>query len=196
MNILKLIKVIVKFIAVIISLAFLVNALTGVTTIINIAENQGIEVNDFKPGDFRIKHDDLHIEVGITLNNSGIYPMEGVKLAMKADLKSNISEEWHEIINTDSTKLNPNISESGDIIYPGQVHPILLNASLPDFSTNPAEIATILGLNASDPWDFATLLNANFEIRVFLSFDIAYAFGQYDLHVELILSSEDLEGAF
>ena len=48
MNILKLIKVIVKFIAVIISLAFLVNALTGVTTIINIAENQGqVNTMDF-----------------------------------------------------------------------------------------------------------------------------------------------------
>lgn len=195
MNILKLVKGIVKGIAVIISIAFLINALTGVTTVINMMDNQGVQVNDFKPGDFRIKSDDLHIEVGLTINNTGIYPMEGVKLAMKADLKSNISEEWHEIINTDSTILDPNSSADGYEIDPGKSKNITLNADLPNFSADPLEIAAILGINAS-VWDFATLLNADFKIRVNLSFDIAYAFGQYNLHIELQLTSEDLEAAF
>ncbi|MCF2140593.1 MAG: hypothetical protein K9W44_11120 [Candidatus Lokiarchaeota archaeon] len=195
MNILKLIKGIVKGIAVIISIAFLINALTGVTTVVNMMDNQGVQVNDINPGDFRIKFDDLHIEIGLTINNTGIYPLEGVKLGMRAELKSNISDQWHEIIDTDSTKLNTSIPEYGETIYPNQVRSIILNASLPDFTSDPTQIATILGI--SDPnWDLADLLNTSFEIRVFLSFDVAYAYKQYNLHIGILLNSADLEGGF
>lgn len=195
-HILKIVRGLVKTIAVLISLAFVVNSLTGVTTIVNIVDNQGIEVQDFKPGDFRIKYDDLYIQIGITLNNSGIYPMENVKLGMRCELQSNLSTEWHEIINTDSTQLNSSIPAEGDLIEPGSgPRNITITADLPDFSSNPSDIATILGITNST-WNFSDLLNADFKIRVFLNFTIAYAYGQYDILANIALSSEDLEGAF
>ena len=187
-NILKIIRGLVKTLALVISLAFIINGLTGITTVINLVDNNGVSVQDINPGDFTIKYDDLHIEIGITINNSGIYDMESVKMSMICELKSNISTDWHEVINTASSDL-------GVTIAPAEVKNIDIAADLIDFSSSPAEIAASLGI--TDPsWDLADLLTTSFEIRVYLEFTIAYAFGQYDITVAMDLTTADLEIGF
>ncbi|MHA1518845.1 MAG: hypothetical protein ACTSVZ_13690 [Promethearchaeota archaeon] len=187
-NILKIIRGLVKTIALVISLAFIVNGLTGITTVVNLVDNNGVSVQDINPGDFTLKYNNLSIDIGITINNSGIYDMESVKMSMVCELKSNISTEWHEVIDTASSDL-------GVTIEPGEVIDIDIAAEMVDFSQQPGEIAASLGI--TDPsWDLADLLNTAFEIRVYLEFTIAYAFGQYDITVAMDLTTADLEIGF
>ncbi len=187
-NILKILRGLVKTLALVISLAFIINGLTGITTVIDLVDNNGVSVQDINPGDFTIKYDNLSISIGITINNTGIYDMESVKMSMKCELKSNVSENWHEVIDTSS-------SVSGVTIGPSEVVDIDINADLIDFSSTPEEIAASLGI--TDPnWDLADLLNTSFEIRVYLEFTIAYAFGQYDITVAMDLTTADLEIGF
>ncbi|MHA1674947.1 MAG: hypothetical protein ACTSYI_15125 [Promethearchaeota archaeon] len=187
-NILKILRGLVKTVALVIGLAFIINGLTGITSVVNLINDQGVTVQDINPGDFSIKYDDLHIEIGITINNTGIYDMESVKMSMLCELKSNVSQDWHEVIDTSS-------SVTGVTIGPSEVVDIDISADLIDFSSTPAEIAASLGI--TDPaWDLADLLNTAFEIRVYLEFQISYAFGQYDITVGVDLTSADLEVGF
>ena len=190
-NILKIIRGLVKTLALVISLAFIINGLTGVTTMVNMLNLENISMQTINSDDFNINYDDLHIEIGITINNTGLYDIENVQLSLKCDLKNNISDDWQEIVNVNS-------SVEGVSIAPSQSKDIDISADIIDFSSTPEEIALLLGI--TDPfWDFADLLDLNessFEIRMFLEFTISFAFGQYDLTVNFDLTNDDLEIGF
>jgi len=193
-HILKLVRGLVKFVAVLISIAFLVNGLNGILSVTSLVDGQGITTDAINPDDFKIKYDDLHIEIGIKINNTGVYDIEDVVIGMKFFVRTNITD-WNTVLDTNSTALNSSIPSSGDIIRPNQAKTIEIVADLPDFTLSPQDIADLFGI--IDPnWDLADLLNVNFEVKMELTFTISYAFHQYQVDVALNLGNADLEGGF
>jgi len=193
-HILKLIRGLVKFAAVFISLAFLINGINGILSVTSLVDGQGISPDTINPEDFKIKYDDLHIEIGLKINNTGIYEIQDVVIGMKFFIRTNITD-WNLVIDTNSTELNDTIPDSGDTIRPGEAKTIEIVADLPDFDLTPQEIATLFGI--VDPnWDLADLLDVNFEVKMELTFTISYAFRQYQVAVALNMESADLEVGF
>ncbi|QEE14811.1 hypothetical protein DSAG12_00628 [Promethearchaeum syntrophicum] len=194
-NIFKLSKTIVKVIAGIITVAFIFNSVSGLMGSLDFLDGESITPQDLEPGDFKINFNELAIEIGIDIENKGIYDFEGIIIGLTFEIKSNISEVWNVILNTTSDQLNTSISSDGQRIEPGEKESILLNATIDDFALDPNQIAILFGLNASS-WDIVELFEVDFEIRMNLRFSIDYAFDQYQLDFDLSLDNDVLKGGF
>ena len=194
-NIFKISKTVVKVIAGIISFAFIFNSVSGLMGSLNLVNGESITTQDLEPGDFEIKFDELALEIGIDIENEGIYDFEGIIIGITFEIKSNISDVWNIILNTTSDQLDPNITSDGQTIKPGHKESILLNATIDDFALDPNQIATLFGLNASS-WDLVELFDVDFETRMNLRFSISYAFKQYQLDFDLSLDNDVLKGGF
>ncbi len=193
-NIFKLSKTVVKVIAGIITFAFIFNSVSGLMGSLNLVNGESINTQALEPGDFKINFNELALEIGIDIENEGIYDFEGIIIGMTFEMKSNISD-WMIILNTTSVLLNSSISSEGQTIKPGKKENILLNATIDDFALGPTQIATLFGLNASS-WDLVELFDVNFETRMTLRFSISYAFKQYQLDFVLSLNNDVLKGGF
>ena len=187
MAVLRGIRTVVKIVAVVVSIAFALNSVNGVLGAIDLA-NGNIKVAPINPGDFQINYENLSISVGINVTNPGMYPLEGIIIGIRFQMKTNLTNEWKTILNNDTVNLG-NAPEGGIIILPGGSEIIGLNCKLIDFELTPAGIASEFGLNPSD-WDLAELLNAELEAQLDLNFTVSYAFGQYKLNVALHLGNE------
>jgi len=194
-NIFKLSKTIVKVIAGIITVAFILNSVSGLMGALDMLDGESITTQEIDPGDFQINFSNLSIEIGLDIENKGIYDFEGIIIGMTFEIKSNISDDWNTILNTTSVKLNTSISSEGQKIEPGEKESILLNATLDDFENSTAEIGFLLGLNGT-LWDLGDLLLVDFETRMNLKFSIDYAFKQYQLDFDLSFNNEVLKGGF
>ena len=190
-NIFKLSKTVVKVIAGIISVAFIFNSVSGLMGALNMVNGESINIQDINPGDFQINFNDLAIEIGLDIENSGIYDFEDIIIEMTFEMKSNISD-WITVLNTTSVLLNSSIPLEGQTIKPGEKEKILLNATLNDFALTINEIETLFLLPSN--WDLGDLLD--FESRMNLKFSIAYAFKQYQLDFDLSLDNEVIQGGF
>ena len=194
-NIFKLSKTIVKVIAGIITAAFIFNSVSGLMGSLELLDGESITTQDLEPGDFKINFNELAIEIGIDIENEGIYDFEGIIIGLTFEIKSNISENWNVILNTTSDQLDSEIPPEGQKIKPGEEASILLNATIDDFALDPNQIATLFGLNASS-WDIVELFDVDFEIRMNLGFSIDYAYKQYQLDFDLSLDNDVLKGGF
>ena len=194
-NIFKLSKTVVKVIAGIITVAFILNSVSGLMGALDMLDGESITTQEIDPGDFQINFSNLSIEIGLDIENKGIYDFEGIIIGMTFEIKSNISDDWNTILNTTSVKLNTSISSEGQKIEPGEKESILLNATLDDFENSTAEIGFLLGLNGT-LWDLGDLLLVDFETRMNLKFSIDYAFKQYQLDFDLSFNNEVLKGGF
>jgi len=194
-NIFKLSKTIVKVIAGIITVAFIFNSVSGFMGALDMLDGESITTQEIDPGDFQINFSNLSIEIGLDIENKGIYDFEGIIIGMTFEIKSNLSEDWNTILNTTSVKLNTSISPEGQKIEPGEKESILLNATLNDFTNSTAEIGVLLGLNGT-LWNLGDLLIVNFETRMNLKFSIDYAFKQYQLDFDLSFDNDVIKGGF
>lgn len=194
-NIFKLSKTVVKIIAGIISFAFLFNSVSGLMGSLNLADGQSINTQEINPGDFQINFNNLSIEIGIDIENNGIYDYERIIIGITFEMKSNISD-WITILDTNSSELDPSIPPEGQTIesHGGKAN-VLLKTELDDFKLDMTQIALLFGLNATS-WDLSDLLDVNFETRMNLSFSISYAFKQYQIDLNLFLDNEVLKGGF
>ena len=194
-NIFKLSKTVVKVIAGIITVAFLFNSVSGFMGALNLLDGESINVQDFDPDDIKINFNELALEIGLDIENNGIYDFKGIIIGMSFEIKTNISEDWNIILNTTSDELNSSISSEGQTIKPGNKESILLNATLTDFEMNIEDIGILLGLNGT-LWDLGNLLDGGFETRMNLRFSIDYAFKQYQLDFDLSLDNDVIKGGF
>ena len=195
-NIFKLSKTVVKVIAGIISFAFIFNSVSGLMGSLNLADGESINTQEINPGDFQINFNNLSIEIGIDIENNGIYDYEGIIIGITFEIKTNISDVWTTILDTNSSELDPSIQPEGQTIESnGGKASIILEAGLDDFKMNMEQIGFLLGLNGT-LWDLGDLLDVNFETRMNLSFSISYAFKQYQLDLNLFLDNEVLKEGF
>ncbi|MHA1561087.1 MAG: hypothetical protein ACTSPA_03100, partial [Promethearchaeota archaeon] len=75
-NIFKLSKTVVKVIAGIITVAFLFNSVSGFMGALDMLDGESINVQDFEQDDIKIKFDELALEIGLDIENNGIYDFE------------------------------------------------------------------------------------------------------------------------
>ncbi len=195
-NVFKLSKTVVKIIAGIISFAFVFNSVSGLMGSLNLVDGQSINTQDIDPGDFQINFNNLSIEIGIDIENNGIYDYEGIIIGITFEIKSNISDNWIMILDTNSTELDLDIGPEGQTVEKnGGKESILLKTEEDDFIMNVEAIGLLLGLNGT-LWDLSDLLDVDFETRMNLTFSISYAFKQYQLDFNLFLDNEVLKGGF
>jgi len=194
-NIFKLSKTVVKVIAGIITVAFLFNSVSGFMGALNMLDGESINVQDLNSDDIKINFSELALEIGLDIENKGIYDFEEIIIGMTFEIKTNISTDWNTILNTTSVELNSSISSVGQTIKPGEEESILLNATLTDFELTIEEIGILLGLNGT-LWDLGDLLDGGFETRMNLKFRIVYAFKQYQLDFDLSLDNDVIQGGF
>ncbi|MHA1511230.1 MAG: hypothetical protein ACTSRX_05860 [Promethearchaeota archaeon] len=194
-NIFKLSKTVVKVIAGIITVAFLFNSVSGFMGALDMLDGESINVQDFEQDDIKIKFDELALEIGLDIENNGIYDFEEIIIGITFEIKTNISDDWEIILNTTSVELNSSISPEGQTIKPGEEVSILLNATLNDFEKSIEDIGFLLGLNGT-LWNLGDLLDGGFETRMNLKFRIAYAFKQYQLDFDLSLDNDIIKGGF
>ena len=194
-NIFKLSKTIVKVIAGIITVAFIFNSVSGLMGSLDLLDGESITPQDLEPGDFKINFNELAIEIGIDIENEGIYDFEGIIIGITFEIKSNISDDWETILNTTSVELNSSISSEGQTIKPGEKESILLNATLIDFEKSIEDIEFLLGVNGT-LWDLGVLIDGDFETRMNLKFSIDYAFKQYQLDFDLSFDNDAINGGF
>ena len=194
-NIFKLSKTVVKVIAGIITIAFLFNSVSGFMGALDMLDGESINVQDLDADDIKINFSELALEIGLDIENKGIYDFEEIIIGMTFEIKTNISDVWNTVLNTTSVELNTSISSVGQTIEPGEKESILLNATLTDFELTIEEIGILLGLNGT-LWDLGDLLDGGFETRMNLKFRIAYAFKQYQLDFDLSLDNDVIKGGF
>jgi hypothetical protein len=183
-NILKIVKGAVKMLSVVIMIAFLFNSLIGVRTIFNIIDDNGFDIENPEAGDFQINFENLHVELNLLINNTGIYPMEDITIGMNCSIESNVTEfttvlDYH----------TPTIT-----IPRNEFRNISLVADLAEFEFDPIELGTIFNLTA--PWDMADLLDQDFNIIIILTFEIKYAFKQYQLDFEIVVPEATIAQGF
>ncbi len=184
-------RTIVKIVAALISMAFFLNAISGIMGAYNYIENLAVTPNDPQADDFQLDYTGMNFHVGIHLNNSeSIYPMEDIVLGLYFGLATNTSDTYETIINTTSTNLeNP----TAPITVPaGEERNVTLDAIIGDFAVTIPEMITMFGLNAT--FDIGTLLgDGTLKAQLILSFEIKFAMKQYslaftiDMHPDLIL---------
>jgi len=194
-NIFKLSKTVVKVIAGIITVAFLFNSVSGFMGALDMLDGESINVQDLNSDDIKINFSELALEIGLDIENNGIYDFEDIIIGMTFEIKTNISDVWNTVLNTSSVELNSSISPEGQTIEPDKKESILLNATLTDFELSIEEIGILLGLNGT-LWDLGDLLDGGFETRMNLKFSIAYAFKQYQLDFDLSLDNDVIKGGF
>ena len=194
-NIFKLSKTVVKVIAGIITIAFLFNSVSGFMGALDMLDGESINVQDLDADDIKINFSELALEIGLDIENKGIYDFEEIIIGMTFEIKTNISDVWNTVLNTTSVELNTSISSVGQTIEPGEKESILLNATLTDFELTIEEIGILLGLNGT-LWDLGDLLDGGFETRMNLKFRIVYAFKQYQLDFDLSLDNDVIQGGF
>ena len=192
-NIFKLSKNVVKVIAGIITLAFIFNSVSGLMGSLDLVNGESINTQEINPGDFQINFNNLSIEIGIDIENSGIYDFEDIIIGLTFEMKSNLFN-WETILNTTSVILNSSIHPDGQTIKPGEKISVNLIAELGDFAMNISEIEDKFGLPPG--WDLGDLLDVNFESRMNLKFSIAYAFKQYQLDFDLSFDNDAIKGGF
>jgi len=192
-NIFKLSKTVVKVIAGIITVAFLLNSVSGFMGALDMLDGESINTQEIDPGDFQINFNNLSIEIGLDIENKGIYDFEDVIIGLTFEMKSNIFD-WMTILNTTSVILDSSIDPEGQTIEPGEKISVNLTAELTDFAMSISDIEDNFGLPAG--WDLGDLLDVNFESRMNLKFSIAYAFKQYQLDFDLSFDNDAIKGGF
>lgn len=194
-HVLKVIRGSVKAIALLVMLAFFLNSVNGIFGAMDLA-NGGVQVQNIDPDDFRIQYDDLYVEVGLKLENNGIYPINDVLLGVKFELRINNESDWETVLDRNSTEMdssNP-IPATGDTIAVGESLDIEVSAPMELFALNTTEIGELFNLTGS--WDVSDLFNIGFEARMTLTFTISYALDQYGLAFEILVLGEDAESGF
>ena len=192
-NIFKLSKTVAKVIAGIISIAFLFNSVSGLMGSLNLVDGENINIQDLKSEDFKINFNELYLEIGLDIENNGIYDFEGIIIAMTFEMRVSLSD-WETILNTTSVDLNPSISTEGQTIKSGEKINVNLTAELDDFEMSIEDIESRFLLPSG--WDLGDLLKVNFESRMNLRFSIDYAFKQYQLDFNLSLDNEAIKEGF
>ncbi len=192
-NIFKLSKTVVKVIAGIITVAFLLNSVSGFMGALDMLDGESINTQEIDPGDFQINFNNLSIEIGLDIENKGIYDFEDIIIGLTFEMKSNVFD-WMTILNTTSVILDSSIDPEGQTIEPGENISVNLIAELDDFAMSISEIEANFGLPPG--WDLGDLLDVNFESRMNLKFSIAYAFKQYQLDFDLSFDNDAIKGGF
>ncbi|MHA1583850.1 MAG: hypothetical protein ACTSVU_08160 [Promethearchaeota archaeon] len=192
-NIFKISKIGVKILAGIISLAFLFNTISGLMGSLEMADGETVNIQDIQPGDFIMNFGNLSLEIGMDIDNKGIYEYQDIIIGMIFEMKSNVTG-WNTILNTTSVALNSSIDPKGQTIKPGENKSVVMDAGMDDFELNITEIATLFGLSGN--WNIGDLLGVNFESRMTLSFTISYAFKQYQLSFDISLNNDVIKGGF
>jgi hypothetical protein len=194
MHALKVTKKIVQILSLVVTLSFALNSINGFLGAVDLADG-GIQTDAIDPGDFKIDNTDLFLEIGMKINNTGVYDLTGIKIRMTMEVTNNITNIWTTILNASNTQVNG--SEAGEIIKSGEVKNIGLKAEKSSFAKSPEEIATLLMVGDPTSWsleDVLALQNIKFEARITLQFEIAYAYGQFQLDFEVILNTEAIQG--
>ena len=182
-HILKIVRAAVKTISVIISIALILNMVSGLMGAFTLFDEDNISA-EVDPGDIIIDYSDLYIKIALNLENEGIYDMTGIIIGMKFEMRSNVTD-WQTLLDTSSTALNTSIDPTGQVIHPGDSAVIGLEAELLDFEMDLVELATTFGLLSN--WTLGDLIDINFDTILTLSFQIGYAYEQYSLAFQLTL---------
>ncbi|UYP47025.1 hypothetical protein NEF87_003310 [Candidatus Lokiarchaeum ossiferum] len=194
-HVLKIIRGSVKALSLLVMLAFVLNSVNGIFGAMDLADG-GVQIQDIDPDDFRIKYDDLHVEVGLNLENNGIYPINDVLLGVKFELRIDNESAWETVLDRNSTEMDSAtpIPATGDTIAVGESLRIEVSADMDLFALNTTEIGELFNLTA--PWDVADLFDVGFEARMTLTFTISYALDQFGLKFEILVIGEDVEKGF
>ncbi len=184
MHVLKLTKGIVKSIAVIISLAFFLNSITGLLGTFGFVENESVNVD---PGDIRVNFEDLFLNISIEIENNGIYDLEEIIIGINFSIKSDVVD-YTSVLDTDSTILDDDIPSEGQKIGAGETSKVELAAQLDDFELTPEQIGTLFNLTGS--WDLADLVDTGFDVSLKVYFQIKYAYKQYQLFFDLFVAED------
>lgn len=197
-HILKVIRGVVQTLSVIISIAFLLNSVSGALGAIQLADGYNIRTDNIKSKDFTINYSNLSIDVGLNITNPGIYSIENVKVGIKFEIRRG-SEDWIALLDNNSVDMGDAESPQGDTILSGEHQRIGLTAKLEDFKYSSTQIQQMFLLPPL--WDLKDLIklsdpNLKFETRLILKFTIWYAFGQYKLDLTITLDNQALEVGF
>jgi len=182
-HILKIVRASIKALSVIISIALILNMVSGLMGAFSLFDPDNVSA-EVDPGDIVIDYSDLYIKIALNLENEGIYDMTGIIIGMTFEMKSNLTD-WQVLLNTTSDALNASIPSTGQVIPHGKSAVVSLEAELLNFEMDLAEIASTFGLASN--WTLGDLIDVNFDTKLTLTFQIGYAFEQYSLSFMLTL---------
>jgi hypothetical protein len=190
---LKVIRTLVKIVAVVVTVGFIINSFSGVLSALSLVDSKGLSTNPINHGDFVFNYSNQSIVLGVVFNNTGMYDVDGIILSISFDISN--GSGWINVLSVKSTDLNASIPASGQIIKAGQLGIIGINAGQGNFhydqflSDNP-------GLNVSS-WNLKNLLqeaSSPWQARIVILFSVQYAFNQYELAANLTLTTSAVEG--
>ena len=194
---LKVTKGIVRAASIIIGIAFLVNTLTGISSSVSLLDGEAITNREIQPGDFEVNWDNQSVSVGMNINNTGAYDLEGIIVRIRFII--NFQGEDFSVLDVKSTDINESIPETGQTVKSGEVQPIYLESTEETFDMTEfvTAAATAGELNVTN-WDLKSLLeqtNSPFEARLLLDFSVDYAFKQYQFDLQMEFDNDAvLEG--
>ncbi|SRR6056297_2020210 len=200
---LKVLRGLVKTASVIISIAFLINSINGIMSTVQLADGETIQQEEVEPGDFEINWENKTIKAGVKFNNSLYYDLEDIIIHISADIcindtkpdETNISiiDAWSNGIETDTT----NETLEGQDVKSGETGTINVEIVGDEF-INLDPVFDYIGVDPAT-WDITDiitnpslygLLNTTFKVYFKLEFSVGYAFGQYQLDIDLDMAPE------
>lgn len=188
---LKKVRLVVKIVAAFVSLCFALNGANGIVNAIQLADGN-ITAEQVNPGDFELNYNNLSINVGVKIQNPGVYDIEGVIIGIKFEMKMQGNDTWFPILDTDTVKLG-NAPSGGQTIKPGESAILGVNATMEDFLYSPAIIGVIIG---NMTWNLQTLIETNLDARLTLTFAVIYAYGQFDLDIIILMNNDAIKRGF
>ena len=194
---LKVTKGIVRVVSIIVGIAFLINSLNGIASSVSLLDGESITQREIQPGDFEVNWDNQSVSVGMNINNTGAYDLEGIIVRIRFLI--NYDGVNYSILDVKSTDINESIPETGQTIKSGELKAISLKSSEETFDVTDFVVAAAAGgaLNATN-WDLKALLeeeNSPFLAFMLLDFSVDYAFKQYEFDLQMKFETDAiLEG--
>ena len=194
---LKVTKGIVRVVSIIVGIAFLINSLNGIASSVSLLDGESITQREIQPGDFEVNWDNQSVSVGMNINNTGAYDLEGIIVRIRFLI--NYEGVNYSILDVKSTDINESIPETGQTIKSGELKAISLKSSEETFDVTDFVVAAAAGgaLNATN-WDLKALLeeeNSPFLAFMLLDFSVDYAFKQYEFDLQMKFETDAiLEG--
>ena len=193
-------KRLIKTLAVVVSIAFLINSMNGIISSIQLADGETIQQTPIEQGDFEVNWQNKSINIGISFNNSMIYDIENIVIHLRVLLEVNGTTN-HTIMDLFSNGVAIGDDVGGTTIKSGENKEIRINATGEQYFEDITPL--LLTINPSldlSNWDLKDLLTSGlnfttFKVHTLIDFSFDYAFKQFQVDVQLLIPpTKFLEG--
>ena len=186
MGFLKGTRTTVKIVAAVIIIAFAINSTNGMMSAIELANGNDINNREIQEDDFKINWENLSISVGIDINNDQIYDIENIIVRISFEIYA--LNAWYTVLNKTTIQIDPSIPENGETIKAGESGEIGIEVAKDQFDMTEFLTAVPLG----PTWDLKDLIGTALNARLTMTFEVDYAFSQFQLDVVMVMNNDQI----